>query len=440
MGFEIKNVLKHFHIVGISYSRTPVAIRELFSISESQQQLLLEDAKSLGLDGFVVLSTCNRTEIYTQSNNSDLIKRLLVKYSKGSATLLEEYGYTLSGEKAVNHLYRVGAGLDSQILGDFQIIGQLKSAYRMSEKHQMVNTLLNRMFSHVFQASKKIKNQTELSNGAASVSHAAVQYIKENVANLDTTNFLLYGTGEIGKITCDNLVRHMNKHSLTLINRTQDKATVLAEKYDLSYKPEAQLTEEIAKADVIIVATGAHEPTVTQESFPETEAQKLVLDLSVPRNVSQEVATLPCVKLVDIDELSQVSNEVLQLRQKSVPLAQQIIRENYEELHQWLEMQHLSPIFESVKKGLNMLKEQEMAYHRIKLTDDEYDKVNVVATNIVNRIAKMSILHIKDVFKTEKGSREMLAKMFQQYANQPEKGQHPHGHPHHHHKKPHHEN
>lgn len=438
MGFEIKDVLKNFHIVGISHSHTPVSIRELFSISTTKQQDLLKDAKSLGLESIVVLSTCNRTEIYTQTPNVDLIKRLLVKYTKGSLLLLEEYGYDICGEKAVLHLYNVGAGLDSQIVGDFQIIGQLKSAYRMAEKYEMVNTLLNRIFSHTFQASKKIKNKTDLSNGAASISHAAVQYIKEKVANLDTMNFLLYGTGEIGKTTCDNLVRHMNKHSLTLINRSEDKAAVLAEKYNISYKSEEELAQEIQKADIIIVATGAPEPTVTQAHLRENNSPKFILDLSVPRNVSLDVCKLPFVQLVDIDGLSQVSNEVLSLREQSIPLAQHIIQENYKELQQWVEMQHLSPIFEGVKKGLNMLKEQELAYHRMKLTDEEYAKVNLVATNIVNRIAKMSILHIKDVFKTEKGSREVLSKMFGEHAKQAGiSAKHPHAMKHLHKKKTH---
>ncbi len=235
MGFSIKKALANIQVIGVSYTKTAVSVRELFSITSENQIALLEDAKTLSLEGIVVLSTCNRTEIYAQTPNIDLIERLFVKYSQGSLTLLKKEGYHFRGEKAVKHLYKVGVGLDSQILGDYQIIGQLKSAYRLSEKHQMLNPLLNRIFSHVFQASKKIKNQTELSTGVASVAHAAVQYIKNTIANLETTNFLLYGTGEIGKITCDNLVRHLTKkHTLTLINRTQNKAEILAEKYQVS--------------------------------------------------------------------------------------------------------------------------------------------------------------------------------------------------------------
>ncbi len=332
MAFHIKNELTNFHIIGINHSQTEVSVRELFSLSPKKQLNLLEDAKSLGMKSMVVLSTCNRTEIYTQTTNPNLAKRLLVKYSKGTLELFEEYGYQFNSEEAVQHLYKVGTGLDSQILGDFQIIGQLKSAYRLAEQCGMVSTLLNRIFAHVFQASKKIKNQTELSNGTASVAHAAVQYIKDNVADLESCKLLLYGTGEIGKITCDNLVRHMRKKTmLTLINRSKEKAATLAEKYQVSYRTETELKSEIAKADVVIVATGAETPTIRKEHLEDIANKKLILDLSVPRNVAPEVNYLEKTQLIDVDKLSQVNNETLKAREASIPIAKQIIQENYEE-------------------------------------------------------------------------------------------------------------
>ncbi len=232
-------------------------------------------------------------------------------------------------------------------------------------------------------------------------------------------NFLLYGTGEIGKITCDNLVRHLTKkHTLTLINRTQDKAELLAKKYQVSYKTTDRLAEEMLKADVIIVATDAGKPTVNQEHFDSQTDKKLILDLSVPRNVAEEVADIQNIKIVNVDMLSNLNNETLEARRESVPLAQVIVEENYQDLKDWIETQHLSPIFKSVKEGLERLKEQELSYHRAKLTNEEYEKVNFITTNIINRIARMGILHIKDVFKGNESSAEVLSKMFDQYAKQ----------------------
>lgn len=431
MAFEVNSVLKNFYVIGVSFSNTPISIRELFSINEQKQKALILDAKKHNISNIVTLSTCNRTEIYVDTNNIDLAKSLIVQHSQATIELLHEFGYEYNAEEALDHLYNVGAGLDSQILGDFQIIGQLKDAYRKAEKENSINTLFNRMFSHVFQASKKIKNETELSNGAASVSHAAVQYIKNNTENLDSANILLYGTGEIGKITCENLLSHTNNRKLTIINRNEERAAVLAKKFNITHKPQNLITEELHKADIVIVATGADTPTVYKEHLKEANHKRIFLDLSVPRNIAPEIAKLKNISLVGIDQFSRVSDDVLNIRQKSIPTAKEIITENKTEFCEWLEMQHLSPIFKGVKQGLAMLKEQELAYHRNKLTDEEYAKVDFITGNIINRIAKMSILHIKDVFKTEKGAIDVLEKMFKQHesgtiSHHPTKHLHPH--------------
>lgn len=412
MGFEATQVLKNFYVIGVSHANTPVEIRELFAIEKEKQKDFLTATRSLENNNTIVLSTCNRTELYVTTDDLTTIKELFITYTRGSISLLQEHAYQYNGEEALTHLYKVGAGLDSQILGDFQIIGQLKEAYRQAEEKNTVGTLFNRIFSSVFQASKKIKNTTNLSNGAASVSHAAVQYIKSYVPNIDDAKLLLYGTGEIGKITCDNLISHTKNRYLTLINRNNERAETLAKKYNIEHKPVAKLKEEIGKADVIIVATGAHAPTLKKEHITPSDKIQIFLDLSVPRNISPQITDFENTKLIDIDKLSQTSNEVLDSRKQSIPTAKAIIEESRSEFYEWLEMQHLAPIFKKVKQGLSMIKEQELAYHKNKLSVAEYEKVNLIAGNIINKITKMSILHIKDVFKSEKGTMDIIQKMF----------------------------
>ncbi len=409
MDFQRKNIVENFHIIGINHYRSDVAIRELFALTATSQEKLLEDGKSLNTEGIIVLSTCNRTEIYTQTSDIISIQKLLVKHSKGSLALLEKHGYIFSKNDAIEHLYRVGSGLDSQILGDFQIIGQLKNAYKMAEKAGTTSTLLNRVFSHIFQTSKKIKNQTNLSNGTASVAHAAVQHIKENITDLENCKLLLYGIGEIGQITCDNLVRHLhNKKTLTLINRSKQKAINLAEKYKIQYKQEDKLQNELGKADVIIVATGATTPTITKEHFKNSTKKSLILDLSVPRNVCPKVTEIEGVELVDIDKLSQIGSQTLKIREESVPKAEQIIQENYQTLQEWLEIQQLSPLFKQIKAELRQQKEEELAYHRAKLSESEYKIVEKITTNIINRIARSRITELKKELKEQKSSNTPL--------------------------------
>lgn len=412
MGFKISKALQNFYVLGINHSNTPVEIREMFAISSQKQEELLADAKSLVIEGFMILSTCNRTEIYTHTTNLDLIKRLFIKYSRGSQILHETYGYTYQGEEAAKHIFHVAVGLDSQILGDFQIVGQLKDAFRNADKYGLINTLMNRMLSFAFQASKTVKNETELSTGAASISYAAVQYIKENISNIGNIRVLLYGAGQIGKVTCANLLGLVDSHKITLINRSEERAILLANKYKVEHKTQEHLVEEIQKSDVIIVATGADLPTISQEHLPNCERPKYFMDLSVPRNVAPTIGEIENVFLTDIDQLSSTSEEALNQRKENIPLATSIINNSYNEFCHWLEIQQLSPIFKTVKEGLQSIKEQEIAYHRNKLTDEELEKVELIANNLVNRIGRMAIEHIKEVFTSENNSMDILQAMF----------------------------
>jgi len=176
----------------------------------------------------------------------------------------EEVGYTFKNQDAINHIFRVGGGLDSQILGDFEIIGQLKLAFRKSKAQQLINPYMERLINAVIQASKRIKTETDLSSGATSVSFASVQYILENFERNSSQRITLFGTGKIGRNTCENLIKHTDNKEITLINRTKNKAELIAGKFDLVVKDYAQLEEQIAQSDILIVATGAQNPTVSK--------------------------------------------------------------------------------------------------------------------------------------------------------------------------------
>ena len=162
-------------------------------------------------------------------------------------------------------MFRVGAGLDSQILGDFEIISQLKSSARVSKKYNLIDAYLERLINSVIQASKRIKTETKLSTGATSVSFASVQYILNSIKNVNSKNILLFGTGKIGRNTCENLIKHTKNDHITLINRTRKRAEKIAGKFKVLVKDYSQLQEEIEKADILIVATSAQNPTIDKQ-------------------------------------------------------------------------------------------------------------------------------------------------------------------------------
>ena len=216
-----------FYVIGISYKKADAKLRGDFSLSPTKKARLLNQAKTSGIQSIVATSTCNRTEIYAFVNDPNELVQLLCNNTVGTIEALEPVAYTLKDSLAIEHMFRVGAGLDSQILGDFEIISQLKSSARVSKKYGLLDAFLERLINSVIQASKRIKTETKLSSGATSVSFASVQYILKSVKDVTTKNILLFGTGKIGRNTCENLIKHTKNEHITLINRTRDRARLL---------------------------------------------------------------------------------------------------------------------------------------------------------------------------------------------------------------------
>jgi len=306
------NVSKHisFYVIGISYKKADAKTRGKYNLNIDQRKALLHKAKSLGLDSVVASSTCNRTEIYAFANQEETLIDLLCEFSLGDQETFSENGYVLKNELAIDHMFKVGSGLDSQILGDFEIISQMKSAFILSKKQGMINHFMERLVNSVIQASRRIKNETKISSGATSVSFASVQYILDNIGRVSDKKILLFGTGKIGRNTCENLVKHTSNKNITLINRTKDKAEEIAGKFNLIVKDFSELQSEIRSTDILIVATGAQTPTITKELiYPKKEL--LVLDLSIPKNVAEDVQGMDNVKLLHLDYLSKLTDETL---------------------------------------------------------------------------------------------------------------------------------
>ena len=281
------NISKHnsFYTIGLNYKKADAVIRGNFSLNDVAMENLLVQAKAQDLDGLLVTSTCNRTELHGFAQHPFQLIKLLCDNTQGTIEEFQEVAYVYKNNDAISHLFRVGTGLDSQILGDFEIISQLKQSFNRSKKHDIANPFIERLTNSVIQASKRIKNETEISSGATSVAFASVQYILKNIEDISSKNILLFGTGKIGRNTCENLIKHTNNTHITLINRTKTKAEKIAGKFNLLVKDYGDLQTEIRNSDVLVVATGANSPTISKELiYPKKPL--LILDLSVPKNVA----------------------------------------------------------------------------------------------------------------------------------------------------------
>jgi len=282
---SIENLPTKFYNVGLSYKKADVKVRSTFSITKENQKLLLKEAKANGINSIFVLSTCNRTEITGFAKHPFQLISLLIKYSNGSVEEFINVSNVYKNKAAVTHLFNIGTGLDSQILGDYEIVGQLKKAFKQAKKLGTTNTYLERLMNLVLQASKDVKNNTKLSSGTTSVAYATIQYIINTIPNYNTKNILIYGLGKIGKNTCKNFLKYTSNTQITLINRTLNKALDFKQSYpNITVKNYAELTQQIYKTDILIVSTGAAIPTINKTHLKEGKPI-LIVDLSIPKNV-----------------------------------------------------------------------------------------------------------------------------------------------------------
>jgi len=341
----------HFFVVGVSYKTANIDLRGKFSLNDTQHHALFLEAQKQKIKDLIVVNTCNRTELYAWVPDSEILINLLCNHSDGDRKFFEEIGYTLKGEDGINHVFRVGTGLESQILGDFEIIGQIKQSFFRSKKMGLAEGYLEHFINAVINASKRIKTETKISSGATSVAFASVQYILKNTQNISKKNILLFGTGKIGANTCKNLVKHTNNDQITLINRTQSRADKIANKFPVVVKPYSDLTSCIHNADILIVATGAQNSTISKELIHNSKPL-LILDLSIPRNVDAKVSEIENVDVVHLDELSQITDMTIEKRKKHIPKAEVILSETKNEFLNWLKHRKYIPALNALKEKI----------------------------------------------------------------------------------------
>ena len=384
----------NFAVLSISFEKADAETRGKFSFFDENIKHFVNEIHDQNLGDAFVVSTCNRTEIYTTTPNYLLIAELYCKTIGVSLTDFMQYVNILKREEALNHLYRVAAGLESQIIGDFEIIGQIKNAYyRFKKEKKNSNPFLERAINSAIQISKRIKNETGISNGAASVSYAAVHYILKNQTQISEKNILLLGVGEIGQNTVENLVKHVYKPKVKIANRSVAKAEKIAEKYKIPHIEFDQFQEELSKTDILIVATGAQHPIINKTHFPNGK-ETLVIDLSIPNNVEKNITENTNVSLVDVDQLSLHISETMVQRQKEIPKAEAIIKEMTKDFLEWEKKRKLAPNIHHFKAVLKNMERNEMhnihkKHHYVEVEDMKLS--DKMIQKITNRFAKYII-------------------------------------------------
>ena len=342
--------LQNFQVVGISFKKTDVSTRSAFSIAAERAAELYRRAPSEA--DFVVLSTCNRTEIYGKPTSKyfDFLEMLAGDFDVKN---IEKFTYKKRGIDAVRHLFLVTSGLDSQILGDYEIVGQIKKSFAAAKLLGNPSGLTERIFNAALQVSKKIKNETRLSDGSLSVAHAAVSLLKKDIKaggdSFSNKKIALIGLGNIGLLTLKNLLKVVDSQQVTLVNRTFDLAENVAAEFGCCVAEFSDLEKIVAASDVIFTAATAPRPFLTPQYFSSESVshgvtlshpvtcRKIVFDLAVPPNVAADVRHLPNVRFYDVDSISKLTDSTRANRHADLPKAIEIVDNQLVELENWLE-------------------------------------------------------------------------------------------------------
>jgi len=385
---------KKFYVIGLNYEKADVVTRSNFSLSKDKQKQLLSEAKKININSVVILSTCNRIEIMGFAKHPFQLISLLCKYSKGAVEEFAKVSYVFKNSDAAEHVIRIATGIESQILGDYEIVGQLKDAFAMAKEANTVNAYLERLFNVSLHASKETKNRTSISSGTTTVSYAAIQYIKDHYSKKNPKKILVYGLGDIGQSTARSCSEYLKAHEMTIINRTESIAKDLAKEIKVVMAPHKDLIDHVKASDIIIVATGASNPTVTNEMISGDKKQ-LIIDLSIPRNADPAINEREGINIIDVDVLAKKTKETLEERKKQIPLVEEIIDKYKSEFYEWLNFRRSTPAINSLKKSLEIIQKDAISSHSKKYEDVNADLVEDVTSQMINKIVSKFAMHLK---------------------------------------------
>ncbi len=390
-----------FRTLSLSHKTAPVEIREIIALSDQEiQRILLKLKDFFSLNDVLILSTCNRTEVY-YSHDLDLSTEIikLVGLEKGLPDVvnyLEYFKIYNNDRTAISHLFRVAMGLEAQVVGDIQISNQVKRAYQASADLEMAGPFLHRLMHTVFFTNKRIVQETSFREGAASLSYAAIELIESLTLNTYQPRILLIGVGEIGEDVAKNMV-HLPNAKVTVTNRTLSKAEEIAAPLGFQVVPFENCIDAMEDADVIVCSIMKSEPYITKELIKKFDipSYKLLVDLSVPRSIETSVEDVPGVILYNVDNIRSKTTEALEKRLASVPHVEHIIEESIEEFYSWKKEMMVSPTINKLKQTLEQIRREELSRYLKNADEKEYAVIDKITKSMMQKILKVPVVQLR---------------------------------------------
>ncbi|TAE70251.1 MAG: glutamyl-tRNA reductase [Bacteroidetes bacterium] len=417
----------NFRGLSLSYKNSPVEIREKVALSDIDIQFLINQWKQLeDIQDIFVISTCNRTELYyaSETNYQTQLLNDIKNYKKIDFDLSNYFIAFESPEHASEHLFSVALGLESQVVGDLQIINQVKRSYQISADCNIAGTFLHRLLHSIFFTNKKVTQETCFRSGAASTSYASVELIDDFATQIKNPQLLVVGIGEIGSDVVKNLKDNF-AGKVTIINRTLEKAKQLAEQTNFDYANWEDLETEIEKADIIVCSVAKNEPLITKKLLEKIKihSYKYFIDLSMPRSIEPNIEDISGVVLYNIDQIQNKANEALQKRIIAIPDVKAIMHQSLEEFYDWSKEMEISPTIQKLKNALEQIRQEELDRYAKKISDGEMLLIEQITKNMMQKIIKLPTLQLKAACKRGEADSliEVLSDLFNLEKNNQEK-------------------
>lgn len=393
--------LVHTIVLGLNFKSADVEVREKVHFSESIVHEALTRLHSLPvIEECVILSTCNRVELYASTPEPEKglnqILHFVADFHNIDPSFLEPYIYQKNCEDAVSHLFKVASSLDSMVVGENQILGQVKDAYESARKAQTTSTLMNRLFQGAIQVGKKVRTETTINKGEVSIGSAAIDLVREIYPPDSAFRVMILGAGEIADVTLRNLAKY-GRAEVSISNRSKENALKLAEQYGGSILNFEERYHDVLKHDIVIVSTGASEyilkynemHQIMQQNKTHNSDPVLVIDLSVPRNADPALSELNKFLVYSINDLNRVVETNKNKREKAGEEAGELINESMDEFTLWYARQKLFPVVNRVKKHYQAIKKNTMKSYSQKLRDLDDDSKQLIEEMLEKYIEKL---------------------------------------------------
>ena len=409
-----------FRVVSLSHKSAPVHIRELISLDEAAiQRLLLKLKEFFTVTDALVLSTCNRTEIYYNHESDlsiELVKLIGVERGLSDAISYLDYFQILNEEKeAVTHLFRVSMGLEAQVVGDIQISNQVKRAYQAAADLDLAGPFLHRLMHTIFFTNKRVVQETAFRDGAASLSYATIELIESLTQNIFQPRVLVIGLGEIGEDVAKNMV-HLPTAQIKITNRTLSKAEEIGLPLGFEVIPFESCLTAMEEADVVVCSVRMQDPFITKqlvESF-NIPSFKVFIDLSVPRSIESSLEELAGVVLYNVDNIRSKATAALQTRLDSIPSVEAILEESIEEFGAWQKEMVVSPTIQKLKQSLEQIRQEELGRYLKNVDEKEFVLIDKITKSMMQKILKVPVVQLRAACQRDEAAEmiELITDLF----------------------------